>query len=267
LRYHLVAVTTNILAVSQLVCNLKARLIGKNISYYPRLASTMDMAREKARQKAAEGTVILAGEQTGGRGRIKRLWISPPGSVSLSVILYPDMARLNFLVMMAALAVARSIEQVIGLKTSLKWPNDVLIRGKKVCGILIESDLSGSTVSYAIIGIGVNVNFSIARFPEIAGFATTLSDELGSDVPLNDLVGHLLADLDHLYRCPETEVIYREWRDQLETLGKRVTVTSGKAILQGTAESVTRDGSLIIRREDGTLAQVIAGDVNLRDSP
>lgn len=266
MRYYLVAVTTNILSASLLACNLKTRLIGRNISYYPRLASTMDVAREKARQKAAEGTVILAGEQTGGRGRIKRPWISPPGSVSLSVILYPDPARLNYLVMMAALAVARSIEQVAGLETSLKWPNDVLIRGKKVCGILIESDLSGNAVSHAIIGIGINVNFSVARFPEIAGFATTLADELGREVPLNDLVGHLLADLDRLYRWPETEAIYREWRERLETLGKWVTVTSGRAVFQGTAESVTRDGSLLLRREDGTLAQVIAGDVNLRDS-
>ena len=250
----------------QLARNLSGRLIGRDISYYPRLSSTMEVARDRARHRVPEGAVILAGEQTAGRGRMKRAWISPLGSISLSVILYPDISRLPHLVMIASLAVARSIEQVTGLKTALKWPNDVLIRGKKVCGILIENELSGSAVSYAIIGIGINVNFTVCRLPQIASFATTLADELGHEIPLTDLVGALLAEMDWLYAKPASDSIYREWRDRLETLGKPVTVTSGHTVMHGTAEAVAPDGSLLLRQEDGTLSRVIAGEITLRDS-
>jgi len=226
----------------------------------------MEVARDRARHRAPEGTVILAGEQTTGRGRMKRTWISPPGSISLSVILYPDISRLPHMVMIASLAAARSVEQVTGLKTALKWPNDVLIRGKKVCGILIENELSGSAVSYAIIGIGINVNFTVRRLTQIASFATTLADELGHEIPLTDLVGALLAEMDQLYAQAGADSIYREWRDRLETLGKPVTVTSGHTVMHGTAEAVAPDGSLLLRQEDGTLSRVIAGDITLRDS-
>ncbi len=263
MRYYRVTVTVNIISTARLARNLQTAYIGRVISYYPRLTSTMEAAREKARHGAAGGTVILAGEQVGGRGRMGRRWISPPGSLSLSVILYPSLARMQCLVMMAALAAARSIEQVSEVGTGLKWPNDVLTRGKKICGILVESELRGNAAACALVGIGINVNFTAAAFPEVAGFATTLADELGREVPLDDLAGRLLAELDSLYGLPAA-AIYREWRDRLETLGKQVTVTSGKTVLQGTAESVNEDGNLLVRRKDGTLARVIAGEVSLR---
>ena len=254
------------LSSALITANLESSFIGQKVIYYPRLTSTMDAAREMARQGAPEGTVVVAGQQTAGRGRAKRVWLSPKGSIALSIILYPERDYLPYLIMLASLAVVRSIALVTGLEAQIKWPNDVLINGKKVCGILIESDVQRNRVAYVIIGIGINANFRLAAFPEISPVATSLSDELGKDVSRLDIIRHLLAEIERLYlTLPDGEPVYQVWRDKLVTLGKRVRVTSGETILEGIAESVARDGSLLLRQTNESLIEIIAGDVALRD--
>ena len=198
---------------------------------------------------------------------MKRTWLSPKGSLALSIILYPNVDYLPSLIMLASLAVVRSIETVTGLKSQIKWPNDVLINEKKVCGILIESDVQRNMVEYAIIGIGVNVNLRLADFPDILPIATSLSDELGRDVSRLDIMRRLLIEMEELYLAlPAGWAIYRQWRDRLVTLGKRIHVKSGKTTYKGIAESVTEDGSLLLRHHDGSLTKIVAGDVvTLRD--
>ena len=117
--------------------DLETRFVGQRVMYYPSLTSTMEAARQEAQQGVVEGTVVVAGEQTAGKGRLKRAWLSPGGNIALSVILRPGVADLSSLIMLASLAVVHSIETVTGLKSQIKLPNDVLINGKKVCGILI----------------------------------------------------------------------------------------------------------------------------------
>lgn len=258
--------TEDIISPALITDGLPTRFIGQRVIYYPRLTSTMDAAREMARQGAPEGTVVVAGQQTAGRGRAKRIWLTPEGSIALSIILYPERDYLPYLIMLASLAVVRSIENVAGLKAQLKWPNDVLINGKKVCGILIESDVQRNRVAYVIIGIGINANFGLAAFPEIFPVATSLSDELGKVVSRVDIIRHLLAEIERLYlTLPDGEPVYQAWRDKLMTLGRKVQVTSGETILEGIAESVARDGNLLLRQTNGSLTEIIAGDVNLRD--
>ena len=245
---------------------LATRFMGQRVLYYPGLPSTMEVAKKEAQGGAAQGTVVIAGEQTAGRGRLGRAWLSPGGSISMSVIVYPDIACLPYLIMIASLAVVRTIEVVTGLRAQLKWPNDVLISGGKVSGIIIESGLRGDVVDYSIIGIGMNVNIRIADFPEISTIATSLSDELGSSVSRRELVRRLLVELEGLYQTlPEGQAIFREWRHRLVMLGKKVSVKSGETAYQGIAESVARDGSLLLRCPDGSLTRVLAGDVSLRD--
>ena len=254
------------LSSALITTNLGTRFIGQKVIYHPRLTSTMALARRVARQGAAEGTVVVTDEQTAGKGRLKRLWLSPRGSIALSIILYPDMSYLPYLMMLASLAVARSIEAITGLNAQLKWPNDVLLNDKKVCGILIESDVRGNTVAYAIIGIGINTNFRLADFSEIPATATSLADELKKEVSRVAVIQHLLIETERLYlSLPDGDPIYREWQDKLVTLGKKVQVKSGETFLKGIAESVTRDGSLLLRHSDGSVTSVIAGDVTLRD--
>ncbi len=253
------------LSAASITDNLETHFIGQRVVYYPRLTSTMEMAkREAVRRGAAEGTVIIADEQTAGKGRLKRIWLSPRGNIALSVILYPDMAYLPSLIMVASLAVVHSIETVTGLKSQVKWPNDVLINGRKVCGILIESYVRGNIVDYAIIGIGLNVNLRLSDFPDILFTATSLSDELGREVSRLDLIRQLLVEIERLYLVlPTGGSIYEEWRDSLVTLGKRVSVKSGKTIYEGVAKSVTIDGSLLLRHPDGSLTKIVSGDVTL----
>jgi len=254
------------LSPALITTNLATRFIGQKVIYHPRLTSTMAVARQAARQGAAEGTVVVADEQTAGKGRLKRLWLSPRGSLALSIILYPDMSYLPYLMMLASLAVAHSIEAITGLKAQLKWPNDVLINDKKVCGILIDSDLRGNKVAYTIIGIGINVNFRLADFSEILATATSLADELKKDVSRVAVIRHLLVETERLYLAlPDGDPIYREWQGKLVTLGKKVQVKSGETFLEGIAESVARDGSLLLRHSDGSVTSVVAGDVTLRD--
>jgi len=254
----------NSLSPAAITRGLETRFIGQRVIYHPRLTSTMEAARQEARQGAAEGTAVVAGEQTGGRGRLGRLWLSPEGNVALSVILYPDLSHLPSLIMLASLAVVHSIEAVTGLKAQISWPNDVLIDGKKVCGILVESDVRRGTVAYAVIGIGINVNLKISDFPEIPSSATSLSNELGSEVSLTGMIRQLFVDIERLYLDLQAGgSLYQEWRGSLVTLGRKVVASSGDISYEGIAESVDEDGGLLLRRSDGSLIKIIAADVTL----
>jgi len=253
------------LSVAAITDGLATRFIGQEVTCYPGLPSTNDVAKRRAKAGAKEGTVIVAEEQTAGRGRIKRRWLSPRGSIALSIILYPPLAYLPSLIMVASLAVARSIEQVTGLKAQLKWPNDVLVNGKKVCGILVESDVRGDKVDCAVIGIGININLKLSEFPQIAPMATSLSQELGREVSRREVVQSLLAQAEKLYLAlADGDSVFKQWRDRLATLGKKVQVSSEEATYKGTAESVAPDGSLLLRQPDGSLLKIVAGDVTLR---
>jgi BirA family biotin operon repressor/biotin-[acetyl-CoA-carboxylase] ligase len=253
------------LSATVITDGLTTRFIGQEVTCYPSLSSTNDVAKRRAKEGAKEGTVIIAEEQTAGRGRIKRRWLSPRGSIALSIILYPPLAYLPSLIMVASLAVADSIEEVTDLKAQLKWPNDVLVNGKKICGILVESDVRGDKVDYAVIGTGINININPADFPRIAPLATSLSHELGREVSRREVVQSLLAHTEKLYLALEDgDTVFRRWRERLVTLGKEVKVSSGDASYQGIAESVSSDGSLLLRQPGGSLLKIVAGDVTLR---
>ena len=246
--------------------DLETRFVGQRVIYYPSLTSTMAVARREAEQGAAEGTVVIADEQTAGKGRLKRVWLSPRGNIALSVILYPSLSYLPSLIMLASLAVVHSIEAATGLKSQIKWPNDVLINGRKVCGILIESDVQGKTVNYTIIGIGINVNLRLADFPDILPITTGLSDELKGNVSRLSVIRCLLVEIERLYLALSSGgSIYQEWRDSLVTLGREVSIKSGENSYKGIAESVASDGSLLLRHLDGSLTKIVAGEVTRCD--
>jgi BirA family biotin operon repressor/biotin-[acetyl-CoA-carboxylase] ligase len=255
----------NNLSSASITNDLETHFVGQKVIYSRRLTSTMEVARQEAQQGAVEGTVIVADEQTVGRGRIRRKWLSPKGGIALSIILYPDVAYLPFLIMLASLAVVYSIKAVTDLKSAIKWPNDVLVNGRKVCGILIESDVRRKKVGYTIIGIGLNVNLRLSDFPEISQTATSLSDELGRTVSHLDMIRCLLVEVERLYSTLQAGgSIYEAWRDNLVILGKSVHITEGETAYEGIAESVARDGSLLLRQSNGRLVKIVAGDVTLR---
>ncbi|MFC1899261.1 biotin--[acetyl-CoA-carboxylase] ligase [Chloroflexota bacterium] len=246
--------------------NLETSIIGKNVLYYPCLPSTMITARKEAVYGANEGTVIITGKQTKGRGRMERSWISPEGNIALSVLLYPLVKDLPSLIMMASLAVVYAVRGLTGFSAQIKWPNDILLNGKKVCGILIENNVRGNKVDYAIIGIGLNVNMKMSDFPDIKDTATSLSETLTREFSLAKVTQKLLLEMDRLYLTLRNGVpLYEDWRDKLTTLGQNIRVKSGNALYKGTAELVVSDGSLLLRQADGTLVKIVSGDATLRD--
>ncbi|MCJ7654724.1 MAG: biotin--[acetyl-CoA-carboxylase] ligase [Dehalococcoidia bacterium] len=243
---------------------LNTKFVGQQLYYYHRLATTMEAAKELAKKGTAEGTVIIADTQTAGRGRLGRAWLSPEGGLAMSLILKPSLDNLPQLVMIASLAVVRTIKKVAGLETQIKWPNDILIKDKKVCGILIENEVKGDRVNFAIIGIGINVNFDPSAFPEISDIATSLSHELGAEVSKVELTRTLLSEVEQLYLEAQAGApIYREWQENMGMLGRWIQVKTGEAVEQGKAETVTQNGNLILRRADGSLAEIVAGDVTV----
>lgn len=226
----------------------------------------MDVARNLARGGVAEGMVVLTEEQTGGRGRLGRSWAAPRGNLALSLVLRPSLEQLPSLIMMTSTAVVHSVEEVTGLKTEIKWPNDVLFRGKKICGILIENESHRNVLDFAIIGVGINVNLDTSIYPEIAATATSLSSELGREVSPMALLQSLLEEIERLYVAAQAgESVYEEWCRHLETVGKQVRLKFDKSVEEGYAESVGRDGSLLLRHHDGSSVQIVAGEVTPAD--
>ncbi|MFC2050245.1 biotin--[acetyl-CoA-carboxylase] ligase [Chloroflexota bacterium] len=243
---------------------LNTKFVGQQLYYYHQVPTTMEAAKEMAKKGTAGGTVIVADTQTAGRGRMGRAWLSPEGSLAISLILKPSLDNLPQLVMIASLAVVRTIKKVAGLETQIKWPNDILIKGKKVCGILIENEVKGDKVNFAIIGIGINVNFDPSAFPEISNIATSLSHELGAKVSKAELTIALLSELEQLYLEAQAGTpIYREWQDNMEMLGRWIQVKTGETVEQGKAETVTQNGNLILRRADDSLTEIVVGDVTV----
>lgn len=241
---------------------LHDRRLGHPLIYFPAIGSTNSYAADLAREGAAEGTLVTTDDQTAGRGRIGRAWRSLPGEqLILSLVLHPPFPP-HFLVMASALAVTETIERVTGLATGIKWPNDVQVDGRKVCGILIET-----STDFAILGIGLNVNGSLAGDTELATRATTLAETLGRSVSREAVAVELLQRLDDLYtllltRGEEGRRGLRDaWRQRLVTLGRRVSLLQGEQRVTGIAEDVDADGVLLLRRDDGMLQPVTWGDV------
>ena len=247
-------VTEGDLDVEAVQAALSDRVIGRRILHFDLVGSTMDEARRSAEKGEREGTVFIAEEQTDGRGRFHRSWVSPRGeNLSLSVLLRPAAAHLPSMNMAATLAVSGSITEASGLPSAIKWPNDVRVRGRKVSGIL------------AVVGIGVNVNFDPSSFPEIASTATSLRVETGRQVDRGRLLRTLLERFDSLYgRVRAGHSLVEEWAAGMDTLGRRVQVAWRGQVVEGVAESVDEQGNLMVRRADGSVFTAVAGDVTLQ---
>lgn len=227
----------------------------------------MNEAARLAREGAADGTVVVAETQTAGRGRFGRNWVSPGGNIYMSVIFRPTLDALPFLSLLAGVATAQTIRKTTGLSPKIKWPNDVILHGKKVSGILVESVMEGGAVCYAVLGIGLNVALDPSQSEETSGIATSLEAATGKPLAREEVLRQLLQDLDSLYlRLCQGQTPLEPWRAMLETLGQRVQVTWRNETYSGLAESIDPLGNLQLRLEDGQLITMTAGDVTLRSS-
>ncbi|MBI2846229.1 MAG: biotin--[acetyl-CoA-carboxylase] ligase, partial [Chloroflexi bacterium] len=244
---------------------LATEFVGRRIIYLQSTDSTNEVAKDEAQAGAAEGTVVIAEEQVKGKGRRGRIWLAPRGSSLLfSVIFYPrllpeEAARLT---MVASWAAAEAIAQTTGLDCRLKWPNDIQVGGKKAGGILTEAAFTEEWVEYAVVGVGINVNWDPTQIPELRDTATSLSEALGREVPRAPLLRAILAKLEEGYKLAhEDQEFYRLWARQLDSLHREVEINLVGEIVHGFAEDVDREGALLLRESDGSLRRITMGEV------
>jgi BirA family biotin operon repressor/biotin-[acetyl-CoA-carboxylase] ligase len=231
----------------------------QRIHYFQEIGSTMDAARELAKRGAEEGTIVIAEAQTRGRGRLSREWLSPKGGIYFTIILRPKISpayasRIN---LMAAVAVASTIRRLFGLKAEVKWPNDVLIEGRKVCGILAEMDAEMDVTNFVNVGIGINANTSVPRFEKTA---TSLKDVLGKEISRKEFLSALLVEIRRWQALLMEADLFDEWKKLSITLNKDVKVIAPGEVIVGRAIDVDTTGALIIRERNGSLRNAVAGD-------
>lgn len=266
------AVTSQALARS-----LGTTIMGSAIRFTPQTGSTNEDLKAAARDGAGEGLVLTTDEQTAGRGRRGRSWVAPPGSsLLLSILLRPTWlppADAFYLTMLAAVACAEAIEQHVPVAVDLKWPNDLQIEGRKLGGILVETELAEQRLLWAVIGIGLNVNWDPRTVPELAQTATSLAAIAAiaaQPVARSSLLQSLLWRLDERYarlKHGERTRLYDDWRARLSTIGQRVRAEAHGTIREGIAETVTASGALILLDGAGVRHELTGGEVTVRARP
>jgi BirA family biotin operon repressor/biotin-[acetyl-CoA-carboxylase] ligase len=225
----------------------------------------MDLAREAGRAGAPHGHVVAADEQTAGRGRFGRRWVAPAGAnVMFTLLLRPDARVLQQLSMAAALAVADGVRAAAGVEPAFKWPNDVQVGGRKLAGILIEAEFTGAEPQFALVGVGLNVNVDTSTEPEIAAIAVSLCDITGSVHPRETVLAAVLGSFETWYERSQRGSVRDAWAARLVTLGQPISVSFAGKVEHGTAESVTETGALVLRRADGSIVELPAGEVTTR---
>ena len=259
---------TDRITAELLLHELKTKVVGRALHCFESIDSTNRMARELAEQGAPDGAVVVAEHQTGGRGRLSRLWEAPPDSCILcSVIFYPDVQPefLFRLTMLASVAIVDALQTTAGIRAGIKWPNDVYAGDKKICGILTEVDCSPQSVHYAVVGIGINVNWDMRNHKEFGHCATSLSDVCGKNISRVKLLREVLQQLDRGYsRIHDGAGLHSLWSQRCMHLGRLVRIVSERETLEGFARGITELGHLMLESADGRMHEILCGDVSLR---
>jgi BirA family biotin operon repressor/biotin-[acetyl-CoA-carboxylase] ligase len=246
-------------------------LSGYKAFHYEQVASTNEVAKEIAKASHDENLVVIAATQTHGHGRRGRQWLSPMGGVWLSILLRPKITPCETakLTLITASAVAEAVTDTVNLEAEVKWPNDVLIDGRKVSGILAETCIRGDAVEYTVIGVGVNTNIDLSSFPaSLQKSATTLKNEVGREIDNKQLVSRLLSSFDLRYKRLQQgrwEDLRCEWERRARFLGRQVEVVCVGETLVGEALGIDESGALLVRLRNGLTERILVGDVNLQD--
>jgi len=237
------------------------------IRHYDTIGSTNDEAKRLASLGEPEGTVVSADEQTAGRGRSGRTWITPPGAaIAMSIILRPRIPAIHStqIALLGGLAVLEGIRRIVDLPAQIKWPNDVLVRGKKVAGVLAEATFAGETLESVVLGMGVNVNAGPPPDFKLEYAATSLAAESGCLLDREAVMNAILAAFDARYPQLGRPELAGAWSEHLAMRGEQVRVAGMTETIIGTLDGVTGSGAIIIRLESGEARMLLAGDVHLR---
>ncbi len=272
-RGYRLSASPDILSSSEIASRLTTKWAGQKLYYYDETDSTNIDAKRCAEEGAPHGTTVIANMQTAGRGRRGRMWQSPPGSaVYMTIMLKPDFApdKASMLTLVMALSVADAIAETIGLQAGIKWPNDVVVNSKKVCGILTEMNVESDYIQYVVIGVGINANNgSLEEFPEeIRQTATSLKIESGVHISRAALIERVLFHFEKNYdifvSSLDLSELMEAYDKRLLNLDAEVRVLDPKGEYSGIAKGINSSGELLVEKEDGSIAQVYAGEVSVR---
>jgi len=257
---------------SEISKDLNTEFVGKNLYIYNEVKSTNTVARFLSSNNVENGTVVISEKQTAAKGRSGKSWESPLGGIWLSVILRPhvDHSRIPLITLATGVAVAKSLEKVGIENPEIKWPNDIMINGKKVCGILTEAIAKFNTIETVIVGVGIDANLNLDEFPEdLKDGTTTVEKELGQKRNENELIKIFFEEFEkiiNIFNEKEYEQILKEWRKYSYTIGKIVEVREPyNKYYDGYVVGIGKEGALIVEKIDGTLEKVISGECIIKN--
>jgi BirA family biotin operon repressor/biotin-[acetyl-CoA-carboxylase] ligase len=260
---------TDSLDPKAIISKLGASLFAQNLVFHRSLDSTNTLAKELAAQGAPEGTLVLAEEQSAGRGRMGRHWVSPGyANLLFSLLLRPRIHKDQVFVttMILALATIKAVKSRTGLTSAIKWPNDIFVRGKKLGGILTEFSLRQEEIDYVVVGLGLNVNWSPHRTEEASRLATSILAETGSRISRNDLLVTLLRIFEPYYGevlSGQIDDFYKTWNEASMIIGRNVEIVTPVEKTHGRALRIDRSGALIIEDDTGKEKRIISGEVSV----
>lgn len=269
-RGYRLKTSEDILSREEILSSIKGQWAGKEVLYFAETDSTNTEAKKAAENGAPHGTLAVAEHQTGGKGRRGRTWDSPGGTgIFMSLILRPDMAppHASMLTLVAALAAAKGIEACAQVESLIKWPNDIVINGRKICGILTEMSADPDCINYVVVGIGINVNME--QFPEeICQVAASIYTESGRKLKRSVLISAVMEAFEEYYSAfmetADMSSLLEEYNGKLANCGRTVRVLDPAGEYSGTAQGINSQGELLVEMEDKTVRTVMSGEVSVR---
>jgi len=272
LGYRLISDTEKLLPW-EITRNLKTKVIGKRVYYFEEIDSTQNFAQKIATDKKENGTIIIAQKQTAGRGRLDRKWTSPKGGIWCSLIIHPkfDVSSSTLVPIAAAVALSKSIEVSLGIKTTVKWPNDITINGKKVAGMLVDASFQAAMIEYIILGIGINfdidtkkVEKKISKTPNFYGIDSLRkkSDKTPPKVLLKEFLVQFEKILSELNKGEKSKIV-KEWTKRADGIGKKITINTSNGRISGISKGIDNEGALKLKTNK-ELKRIFVGDVVLK---
>jgi BirA family biotin operon repressor/biotin-[acetyl-CoA-carboxylase] ligase len=249
--------------------HLKTKVIGRRMRFFESIPSTIWYGKDLADQGGLDdlhGMVIIAEEQTGGVGRMGRAWVSPSGGIWVTIVMQPKVPidHLFMLTLAGSVSVARVLRKMFDIGALIKWPNDIIIGDKKVAGILLELGAQGDQVKYCLVGMGIDANISVENLNEsIRHMITSISHEVNHDVDRAALLAAILKEFEARYDMiaqGEYDAVIREWKNFSSTIGRRVRINTLRNSFEGEAVDIDPTGALVVRKDNGKIEKVIAGD-------
>lgn len=261
--------SSDVITANEIKDNLTTTFMGSEIIYFKEVDSTNNMAKKLAREGCKEGTIVIADKQSNGKGRLGRTWASPPNEgIWMSVVLRPALSpnKASQLTLIAGLSMCEVIREITGLDAKIKWPNDIVINGKKVCGILTEMSAQIEDIEYVVVGIGVNVN--IEDFPSDLPYATSLAVEGKEKYSRKHIITAFLKLFEQDYKqyIKKQNLIFIKERYEKNciTLNKKVKLVSRETEIIATSLGISSEGAIIVKLEDGTVQEIFTGEVSVR---